>query len=173
MNKSFLGALIIAVTAILFFAFFMPAYDELSGASTALADRRQLLADAQSAQENVANLTRQYATNADAINRILLALPKQKQYDYLTSSIQAAAATSGVQLLTLTIAQPQKTVSEYQTIQVTAQMTGTYPAFVNFLAALEHSLRLYDIAKISLAAGEHGSGGGLAITLQFNAYSLK
>ena len=174
MSKSFLGALIISIAVVLFFVFFMPAYDELQMVRRMLAERKTLITDNTAAQANVQTLLKQYVANQTSIGRILLALPKNRQYDYLTLSIQTAADEAGLQLDTLSLGDVQRSAAEYQTIPITMELSGTYLDFINFLKALEQSLRLYDIAKMELTEGT-ASGGNvlLAIKIQLNAYSLK
>lgn len=174
MSKSFIGALIIAVTAVLFFMYVMPGYDELQADRQALVDRTKLLADTEAAQANVQTLLKQYNSNQTSIGRILLALPKQRQYDYLTSSIQTAADAAGLQMTSIAMSDAQHTSAEYQTVPITLELSGTYPEFINFLKALEQSLRLFDITKIELSeGGTGGSSSSISIHLQLQAYSLK
>lgn len=160
-----------SVAVVLFFAFFMPLYHEYAGARRVLGERQTLLADAKAAQVNVINLSRQYMQNETTISKVLLALPKQRQYDYITSSIQGVALTSGMQLTELTIGDAVKNAGDYQSFQVHIALSGRYPELIGFLDALEHSLRLYDISRMEISEGS--TSGFLTISIQLTAYSLK
>lgn len=169
MNKNLLAALIIAVTCVLFFMFGMPQYREWSGARASRDSRTVLLADTKATQENLASLLAEYQGRGNAVDAILIALPPKKRYDYLTSSFQAAAEASGVVLSSFAIASGEKK-AEYEVIPISVDVSGSYGGFLDFLGQLEHSLRLYDITRISVSSG--GSTRELKILLNLTAYSL-
>ena len=174
MNKHTIATLLLGFSSLAFFAFIMPEYQALKGARAGLASRQLLLADLMKAQENIRTLDNQYTEQEGTIQKVLLALPKEKQYDSLTESFQAAAQQADVVLMSLNIADPQKGQGDYQIIPVKAEISGRYGELLSFLEALESSLRLYDIIKIEIAESPGGPfGSELTINLQVNAYSLK
>lgn len=174
MNKSLLASLILAVSAVLWFVFGMPQYDEWKADRVILEERKQLLADAQASQQNIARLSKEYTEQSATVERVLLALPQGRQYDYVTSSIQTIAAESGMSLSDLNVSEDSKGTAGFQSTQVKIEMSGGYPELLNFLGALERSLRLYDITKIDIAAAAGGnSGGAVNVIIQMNTYSLK
>jgi Tfp pilus assembly protein PilO len=174
MNKNLIAALLLGVAGLGFFAFLMPAYKTLQATRHSLDERKILLADMLSARENIRKLNDDYKSNEATIALVLLALPKQKQYDYLTESFQAAAQESGMDLASLSIAEAEKGTGDYQAIPIKAELSGSYPDFLSFLEALEHSLRLYDIIKVDITKSEDADrAGDLTILLQAQAYSLK
>lgn len=173
MNKNLIGSLILGAGMILWFMFGMPQYDEWKADKKILNDRVQFLADAKIAQSNIGKLSKDYAEQEATIKKVLLALPKQKQYDYITSSLQAVAAESGMQLSEIVLSDT-KGKEDYQTVQVKVEVTGRYLGFLDLLNAIERSLRLYDITKIDVATmSTVGAGGLVTATLQISAYSLK
>ena len=174
MNKSLLASLVLAVSCVLWFVFGMPQYDEWKADRVILEERKQLLADAQASQQNLTRLVKEYSENEATIQRVLIALPNQRQYDYITSSIQTVVADSGLSLSKLNVAEGAKGTGGFQATQISIEMSGQYPQLLNFLDALEKSLRLYDITKISVATLSNGGNDGLVnVTIQMNTYSLK
>ncbi|MEK7616161.1 MAG: type 4a pilus biogenesis protein PilO [Patescibacteria group bacterium] len=175
MNKRLITAILFAIEGVLFFAFGLPQYRELRGAWASREARETLLQDTKIAQRSVVDLGNQYTANESTIARVLLALPKQKQYDYLTESFQAAARDHGMELSSLGIGEAQKGKGDYQVIPLKAELSGNYPSFLAFLDTLERSLRLYDITKIDITEQEVSGGfsNRLTIMIQGNAYSLK
>ena len=175
MNKNLVTALLLGIEGVLFFAFIMPQYHTLSGARQSFRDREVLLQDTQTAQRNIVSLGEQYAKNESTIALVLLALPKQKQYDYLTEIFQSAAQSSGVQLSSLTIGTTEKGKEDYKAIPLKTEIKSSYIQLLSFLDTLEHSLRLYDISKVDItgAGFDGGSNNNLTIVIQGDAYSLK
>jgi len=174
MNKNLLAALIIAVVTVLWFVLGMPRYQEFSAARTTLKARNALIQDLKTAQENLLRLQREYNEYQALISKTIIAVPQQKQLDYLTASFQTAAEASGVQLVSLTFDNVQKAKTDYVSIPLRMELHGTYGALRQFLSELEKSLRLYDITKMEIAGAEGTAGGSnlLTITLQLTAYSL-
>lgn len=108
MNKSLIAALCISVEAVLFFMFVMPQFNQLSGARKTLDERTALLADTKAAQDNIIRLEENYKTNEGSIQKILLAIPKDRRLDYITSSIQIAADSSGMKLKAISFGEVAK-----------------------------------------------------------------
>ena len=175
MNKSFLGAVIMGITAVLFFVFFMPSYNAYVHAREVRQERIKLLKEVTATQANILKLSAEYETNKDSIQRILLALPERRQVDYITSSLESAVTMAGMQLSAISIGQAQRAENtNYQTIPVSVKLVGTYTQFLDFTGKLEKSLRLYDITKIDLASsGVDSTANTLSINFELQAYSLK
>lgn len=172
MNKNLLAAILMSAGALLLFLFVMPQYDTWSAAREALQQRTQLLTDARAAQAQITKLNQSYTAQQSSVTKILLALPKKQQIDYLTSSIQTAAQQSGLQMKSISFGDITKGAGDYQTIKVHVELIGRYPALLVLLGNLEQSLRLYDVNRIQ-ASEVSGSTGALTINLDLTAYSLK
>ena len=173
MNKNFISALITAVAIVLFFAIVLPQYDDMSAARATAQERQQLLADTQAAQENIKQLSAAFDAQKATIDRVLLALPAKRQHDYITSSLQQVANDSGMQLLSFSLSDVQKSAAGYQELPIRAELSGTYLEFMDFLAAFEQSLRLYDITAINITGGTESTGSLLKFSISITAYSLK
>lgn len=170
MNRSLLGALSLGVIAVLFFVFWLPIYDEYIGYRAVFDARKVLLKDTQDTQAKIATLSREYAQNSALITKATLALPKQKQLDYITSSLQEVAAGAGTQLVGISVTDGEKSKDEqYQSLKLTVELTGSYPSVVHFIEAVEQSLRLYDIQKVDITGSQ---GGAVKATLQIITYNI-
>ncbi len=172
MNKNLLAAILVSAEALLFFLLVLPQFNDWTAARAALDQRTRLLADAQAAQANITKLGRDYTAQQASIDKILLALPKKQRIDYLTSSIQAAAQQSGLELKSINFGATIKGKGEYQAVQIHLELSGRYPALLLLLGNLEQSLRLYDVARVQVSELS-GSSGILTINLDLLAYSLK
>lgn len=171
MNKHLLGAIFMGTAALLFFVFVMPKFSEFSAARATRAQRTRLLADSEKAQARVEELAEQYEANRASLQKIFAAFPKNRQLDYVTSSIHTAAQQSGLELKSLAIGNADKKKGEYETSQVRLELSGRYAGMLQFLGNLESSVRLYDIEKLDVAEASE-SGGFLTITLILNTYSI-
>ncbi|MEK7583473.1 MAG: type 4a pilus biogenesis protein PilO [Patescibacteria group bacterium] len=171
MNKNLFATILISAELILFFLVVLPRFDDWSAAREAHTQRTALLADTEAAQKNIVKLNQDYVGQQASINKILLALPRKKQLDYLTSSLQAAAQQSGLELRSISFGDAAKKKGEYQVIEMHIELFGRYPALLTMLGNLEQSLRLYDVSRIQVSELS-GSTGSLNITLDLVAYSL-
>jgi|SRR3989344_5474779 len=173
MTKHFLGIILLAVAVLLVFALVLPAYDQFKQVRIVRDDRESLLQKSKTARDNITVLNRDYMDHEDLTKRLLVALPVSREVDYLTSSIQTAAATSGAQLLALAVSDPIKQEG-YQSIPAKIDLACKYPDCLRFMQSLETSLRLYDLKKISIAESSGGSTSGfLNLNISLTTYSLK
>lgn len=172
MNKHLIGAFLISGAALLFFVLVMPKFNELSAAQATLDQRSQLRADSRQAQAAIAQLSQQYDEAQASIQKVYTALPKNRQVDYITSSISAAAQQSGLELKALVLGDAPSAKGEYDVIQIRLDVRGRYASMMFFLKNLEASLRLYDVEKLDVAETS-GSDGLLAITMTLHAYSIR
>jgi len=174
MNKNFITAMLVGIEGILFFAFLMPQYRTLIGARQSLEERGTLLYDTKGAYDNIIALANQYVGQEATISRILMALPKQKQYDYLTESFRVAAESTGMELSNLNFKSEQKKTGSFSAVSINAELEGSYPNLLFFLDSLEHSLRLYDITGIEITKSNSPQSSDLLnISLEAKAYSLQ
>ena len=171
-DKNYFASLFISIEVVLFFAFVLPVFHQNKVDRVELVARRVLLADTEAAKRQVEILGRQYTEQEASIQKILIAVPKHRQLDYLTSSIQKAAQESGLDLRSMSFGDSFDDKSGYQIFPVRLELAGNYPAMLSFLEIIEQSLRIYDIADIDIS-GIANSGGGLMIKISLNSYSLK
>lgn len=176
MTKNLTASIIIAAGLFLLFVLLFPAYDSAKTARSVLKESQNILSGRQVAKENFDKLNQEYNARIEEINKVLTSLPKSKRVDQIVSSIQAGASQSGLQLRGISVGQTSASqTGSFKKTPITLTMAGTYPAFVSFLATVEKSVRIYDLAGANLAIDPTASpsSGLLNINLSLDAYSLE
>lgn len=169
MSKNLLAIIILALAVLALFIFVLPAYDQLMATRAVRQERRTLLASAQATRDAIVRLDNEYHLHAADIARLDIALPVSKQVDYLSSSIEHAAAASATQLVGVSIGEGVARAS-YQAIPAKIDVSCGYADCIRFLGALESSLRLYDLNRITMSS----SGARLLImSVTLHSYSIR
>lgn len=157
MSKSFIATLLLGIAALLVFVLVLPAYDELDAAKRAVREREQLLADTKAAQSNFARQSESYRANETSLARALKAVPRRGDLDYVTSSMHEATQSTGTRLTQLTVGTSHgDETNAYQRVDIQVQVEGRYQELVEFLRALENSIRIYDVSSVSLTSDSSG-----------------
>ena len=173
MNKQLLSAIILSFVGISLFVLVLPQYDAIKVAKEAIGVRRSLVSERALFFDKVQELDRQARIRQSDTNKIESFIPERKQIDEVVSSIQEISEQSGLQLSGITTSEVTATEGlEYKKIFISIDITGVYPAFVNFLKNLEQSLRLYDVSEVA-AASSTTSPGNVNCVVKMNAYYLK
>ena len=172
-TKTYLGAALIAVGAIMFWMLTLPAYDQVMNLRSALADRNSILDNRTAIINNIKTLTKQYADRSADIQRFSNLVPADKGTAELVSTIEAMANQSGITLTGLSLAGSQNpTQNAYVPQPIDMSLTGTYPSFRTFLSLLETNLRIMDVISMNINQTTVNSSN-LGFQIKANAYYLK
>jgi len=172
MTKNITAAIILAIGFVLFFVLALPAYDNLGSLREVIAAKQAILDERNQEVRNFTTASQQAAAHDADISKMAVVMPAKKQIDEVVSSIQAAVATSGLQLAdlsTATVVTPDQL--DYKKLFINIDLTGQYTSFTNLLRSLEQNLRLYNINEIT-AATSTGPAGGINFALKIYAYYL-
>lgn len=174
MTRNLLPSIIIAAGFFLLFTLALPVYDAVKETGGALEESREMLAQRQAAKNSFDKLNQEYNGRAGEINKVLASLPKNSRVDQIISSLQAGASQSGLQLRGITIGQTTASqAGPFRETPINLVLAGNYPSFVNFLAVIEKSVRVYDLARANMAKDPTAGPGLLNINLSLTAYSLE
>ena len=155
------------------FVLVLPQYDAIKAAKAAQVARQALLTERTAEIDNTKALGRQIELRQGDLDKIRTFLPTTKQIDEIVSSIQKISQDAGLQLTGMTTAGiPEAGEIDYKKVQISLDLVGKYPVFVNFLKLLEQNLRLYDIFEIT-AAESTTSPGNVNFIIKMYAYYLK
>lgn len=180
MNKQGLIIIIfIALTALIAWQYFMPAFDKVSGLREDLKTWQGKLDDTQVLGRKLESLKKKYNTMSDEIERVNQAVPKGEDIPGLLVQLEQLASQNGLILNNVTFTIPEvkkakKTVSAVseqgalpvsslvvsagtKILAVDLSLTGTQNSFKVFLSAIEENLRIMDVAAIGFA-GKGSSG---------------
>lgn len=176
MNKHIWSAVIVAIAGGLFFVLVLPEFKAISGVREDIKQRKAILAERQSALQNIKTLDSQYNQRQSDIKKVLTFLPEDKRNDEIISSIQAASIQSGIQLTGLGITPQTQTKSNaYLTTFISVDGIGSYGSLLTFLRELEQYLRLYDIVDLNISHATTAGAGtdALNISIKINTYNLR
>ncbi len=176
MNRNIIASIIFAVGSFLIFILILPQYDLIQNSTVALKGRQALIADRIIEAKNFKDFNEQVKGREADINKITVLLPTKKQLDQVVSSIDTISKESGMQLVSLTTGDATtETSSNFKKVFIGLDMTGKYPAFIDFLKSLEQNLRIYDVAENSAAVSTAGgaNSGLVNFSVKMNTYYLK
>ncbi|MEK7121459.1 MAG: type 4a pilus biogenesis protein PilO [Patescibacteria group bacterium] len=175
MNKNYIGAGLIAIAIVLFWALALPLYNRVSDLDTAIKEREDLLKSRNTIMANIKDLSKEYQKRIPEIAKLSAIVPSKKSVAEVLSAIDDVSVKNGVQLFSSAII-GQKTsdanLSPYNLLSIEIFLNGTYPGLTNFLRAFERNLRLVDITSVD-AAASFGNTSILNFVVKGNAYYLK
>lgn len=175
MSKNYIGAGLIAIATILFWALAIPFYNRISDLDTAIRDREDLLQSRNAIMANIKNLNKEYQKRIPEIAKLSAIVPAKKSIAEVLSAVDDASAKNGVELFSSAITSQKvfdTDTNPYNLLALEIFLNGNYPGLTNFLKALERNLRLVDIASVD-ATTNQGNVTILNFVVKGNAYYLK
>lgn len=175
MNKNYIGAGLIAIAIVLFWALVLPLYDAVSDLDAAIQERNDLLASRNTIITNINNLNKEYQKRIPEITKLSATVPAKKSIAEVLSAVDNITAKNGIQLISSTIVGQNVSsadTSPYNLLPIDMSLSGNYPGLTNLLGALERNLRLIDITSVDAVAVSL-INPALNITIKGNAYYLK
>ncbi len=178
MSKNYIGAGLIAIAIILFWALALPFYNGISDLDVAVKDREDLLNSRNAIMTNIKNLNKEYQKRIPEIAKISAIVPSKKSVAEVLSAIDDISVKNGIELFSSAITgtgsnNSNSDANPYNLLSVEMGLNGSYPGLTNFLGALEKNLRLVDITSIDATAPGQGNTSILNFTVKGNAYYLK
>mgnify|MGYP001615080430 CR=1 FL=1 len=175
-NKNYIGAGLIAVAIVLFWALALPFYNGVSDLDAAIKEREEILKSRNTIITNIKDLNKEYQKRLPEIAKLSAIVPSKKSIADVLSAINDVSAKNGMELFSSTII-GQKTsdgdTNPYNLLSLEMSLSGSYPGLTNFLRSLERNLRLVDISSVDTAATAVGNTSVLNFVIKGNAYYLK
>lgn len=174
-NKNYIGAGLIALTLILFWALALPFYNGISDLDVAIREREDLLESSSAIMANIQELNQEYQKRIPDITKLSAIVPSKKSVAEVLSAIDDISIKNGIQLFSSSItglSAAESNASPYNLLSLEIGLNGSYPGLTNFLKSFERNLRLVDITSVDATAGL-GSTSVLNFVVKGNAYYLK
>ena len=175
MNKNYIGAGLIAIAIVLFWALALPFYNGISDLDAAVKEREDLLNSRTAIITNIKNLNKEYQKRIPEIAKLSAIVPSKKSIAEVLSAINDVSAKNGVQLSSSAMMGQKTSATDtvpYNLLSLEMELSGSYPGLTNFLKSLERNLRLVDITSVD-AATSFGTISTLNFNVKGNAYYLK
>lgn len=175
MSKNYIGAGLIAIAIVLFWAVALPFYNGISDLDAAIKEREDLLDSRNTIIANIQGLNKEYQKRISEISNLSAIVPSKKSVAEVLSAIHEISIQNGIELFSSAIIGQKISAADtspYNLLSLEMGLTGSYLGLTNFLKALEKNLRLIDIASIDAAAG-FGNTSTLNFVIKGKAYYLK
>ncbi len=179
--KLFLPILFLAISGALFFLYIDPSYVQVKGLLAEQGQIDQALSRSKELQDVRDSLLARYNTFPTAeIDRLQKLVPDHVDNVRLILDLDAMASKYGMRVRDVNISNDASkqdaavTIgsddSAYESVVLSFSVSGTYDTFRQFLADLEHSLRLVDVVGLSFKANDNGI---YTFTFHIKTYWLK
>lgn len=172
MNKKDASLLLPAITLIVAIAGFLYSYNVLMPSvaenMTKIEAYDADIAKAQSKLDSIASANKSMAKLSDLVNSLLVAVPDSVDSPNLITEIESIAAQNQVALPSL--APPTEISTSTDTgegLIVNLSISGSYANILNFVNALENSIRFSKITSLTFSASEDGS---LSSSITYEVY---
>lgn len=169
MTRLIIAAIGFVIAGAIFFLYTQPAYNKLQGERTKIAQYDAALdkaAELQSLKQNL--LDRYNAFNSSDVERLQKLLPDHVDNVRLILDLDSLAGRYGLGLQNVEVSTSDSGGSKsaigvigtsnqkYESLTLTFATLGTYEAFTRFLSDLETSLRIVDLAALSITSASSG-----------------
>ncbi len=173
MTRTILSLCILAASGAIFFLYTKPAYDSVRIVQAQISEYDQALAKAGELQKLKETLLSRFnAFNPTDIDRLQKLLPDHVDNVRLVLDLDTLANQRGFALQNVVISAPgTETVpgrepvigrdrQTFDSLTLRFATAGTYPKFVEFMKALEESLRIVDVVSLTLDPDSSATAGG-------------
>lgn len=145
-----------------------PLYDDTQAALELQKQNQDNLAQRKKLTENLESLISQYNERGGDIASLNKAIPSGQNIPELLVNLEAIASESGLIFGSVNFKPKDFKAQGIKTLVSEIKVKGSYPAFLNYLKALEKSLRIFDVISVSFAGVSPGQVGAKLDNLEFN-----
>lgn len=167
---------IILLVAVVMFALqvILPIWDNAQAALALKNGNAENLAQRKQLTASMEKLISQYSGRTADFNYFSKAVPVGQDIPGLLVSLEALASENDVVFSSVNFKPKDSNSPNVKVLGMDIKVKGSYPAFQNYISAMEKSLRLFDVASISfsgIAPGQTGTNpNSLDFTLSVNTY---
>jgi len=171
MTRTILSLLFLGGSIALFFFYTKPAYDSVRTTQVQIAEYDQALNKAAELQKLKQSLLSRYnAFNPTDVDRLHKLLPDHVDNVRLVLDLDTLASQHGFALQNVVINAPGTTAADktaptigpnrqtYDSLTLRFATSGSYPKFVEFMTAIQDSLRLVDVVALTMDSDPAGGG---------------
>lgn len=173
MNKKNIISLISFIVSLVFiFIFIFPLFSSVKVMYLNLDRKHQEIEKLKELSDKIKKIKENYDSISEAVEKILLALPVEKDLPQLLVQFEKIAVNNGLLLESIefgeiskkkesdfiksvedykTLSQSKKVLSRFPNSSVLLTTIGSYSAFKNYISALEKNIRSMDIYSISFS----------------------
>jgi len=171
-QKNIISLISFIVSLILIFVFVFPLFSSAREIYSDLNQKRQEIEKLKELSSKIGKIEQDYDSISEAIEKVLLALPEEKDLPQLLVQFEKIAVNNGLLLESIefgeiskkeesdfirsiedyeTLNQSKKMLSTFPNSSVLLKVAGSYSAFKNYISALEKNVRSMDIYSIQFS----------------------
>ncbi|MBI2446398.1 MAG: type 4a pilus biogenesis protein PilO [Parcubacteria group bacterium] len=133
-----------------------PLYGDIQAAMLLKEQNQDNLTQRKKLTENLERLISQYNERGGDIASLNKAIPSGQNVPELLVNLEAIASESGLIFKGVNFKPKDLKAPGIKTLIAEIRVTGSYPDFLNYLKAMEKSLRIFDVTSISFAGVSPG-----------------
>ncbi|MEK7578221.1 MAG: type 4a pilus biogenesis protein PilO [Patescibacteria group bacterium] len=157
---------VVAVTAI--FLVLLPLLNSTQAALELKKENENNLAQRKKLTVNLERLISQYNGRAGDLAFFSKAIPVGQNIPELLTNLEAIASENGLFFSGIDFKPKDLKAPSVKTLIMEIKVKGSYAAFQNYLKAIEKSLRLFDVARVSFNGIAPGQSNANSSNLEFN-----
>jgi len=173
-RKNTIGAILIAVAALVFWVFDLVMYKQIPIFDSAISEHQAVLQKRKDAQQNIQSLYGTYQNRLSEIQKFLSIVPEGKEIAELISALETIAVQSGIEISEISIAEQKgaKTSKKgTRNVGISIKLLAPYSSILTFLNSIEQNIRVIDIQRIAVAPSIANTL--LGIDIRGEAYFIK
>ncbi|KKS44821.1 hypothetical protein A2567_00395 [Candidatus Azambacteria bacterium RIFOXYD1_FULL_42_11] len=161
--------LILFLTAIaVIFWVLMPLWGDIQMALDLKKQSRENLSERQKLTASIEKLIDQYNARSNDVAIFDAAIPKGQNAPELLINLEAMASETGLNFVSVDFKPKSFKAGGLNILEMNVKLKGSYPALFKYLKALEKSLRIFDVSRISFTGIAPGQGGANPNNLDFS-----
>lgn len=145
-----------------------PLYGDIQSAIALKEQNQDNLSSRKKLTENLQRLVSQYNERGKDIASLNKAIPSGQNIPELLVNLEAIASESGLIFESVNFKPKDLKAKGIKTLVAEIKVKGSYPNFLNYIKALEKSLRIFDVTGVSFAGVSPGQIGAKTDALEFN-----
>lgn len=171
--KNLIGSILIAMATFVVWVVILPDYDGRDYIQSAIQVRLANLEAKNKLMSKVEELDNEYQSRYTELKRLSLVVPSEKHIEEVITILEDVFSATGVPLKDMSLAAGKgESGSPYDLVSMEFNFNTTYDSVINFLYAIETSLRLMDTTSLSVAINKEttiGTGGQPSLDVLFKA----
>lgn len=176
--KNLIGAFLIAIATFLVWVLILPDYDRQSFLKLTVQSRTTDLEARNKLINRVGELDKEYQSRYAELKRLSLVIPPEKHIDEMITILEEIFTKTGIPLTDMSLsAQEGQSDPNFNLIGMEFSFKANYNSIINFLEAVEKSLRLIDTTRLDVGIDKtEYTGTGivpLGVTFEASAYYVK
>ncbi|MBU1292397.1 type 4a pilus biogenesis protein PilO [Patescibacteria group bacterium] len=172
MNKRTVIILVnIVLIVVLAFIFIKPSWDSIKSLKIKIAEQKQEVFNIENLLVKVQELEQKYQEVGKDVEKLSLALPKERDLPYLITQFESLTSNNGLLLESIEFNDPSKTTTKrgekidedlvgltalFPYLSFDIELNGSYEGLRGYLESLEDNVRSMDVVSIDFSSEQQG-----------------